>query len=111
LVFFLEGNLMIPKIAVEKIWNAAISRGVHNLIDSGEPEGIFFTCLIKIGIINTHPPIFIIRHEFIKEVYQKRIKMRGCALIIPILIRHVKKILFVLGEMTESLLDRLGLWV
>jgi hypothetical protein len=36
------------------------NRGVHNLIDKGEPEGIFFACLIKIGIINTHSPIFIL---------------------------------------------------
>jgi hypothetical protein len=30
------------------------------MIDPGKPEGIFFACLIKINIINTHPPIFIL---------------------------------------------------
>jgi hypothetical protein len=34
--------------------------GVYNLIDLGQPKGIFFACLIKISIINTHPPIFIL---------------------------------------------------
>jgi hypothetical protein len=60
LVFFLEGNLMIPGIAVEKILKVVTGYGVHNLIDLGEPERIFFACLIKISIINTHPPIFIL---------------------------------------------------
>jgi hypothetical protein len=27
-------------------------------MDSGQAEGIFFVCLIKIYIINTHPVIF-----------------------------------------------------
>jgi hypothetical protein len=30
------------------------------MIDLGELDGIFFACLIKIGIINTHPSIFIL---------------------------------------------------
>jgi hypothetical protein len=30
------------------------------LIDPGKPKGIFLACLIKIGIINTHRPIFIL---------------------------------------------------
>jgi hypothetical protein len=30
------------------------------MIDLGKPEGIFFTCLIKISIINTHPLMFIL---------------------------------------------------
>jgi hypothetical protein len=51
---------MIPRIAVEKTLKATIGCGVHNLIDPGEPEGIFFPCLIKINIINTHPPIFFL---------------------------------------------------
>jgi hypothetical protein len=51
---------MIHRIAVEKTYKAATGRGVHNLIDPREPEGIFFACLIKIGIINTHPLIFIL---------------------------------------------------
>jgi hypothetical protein len=59
LVFYIEGNLMILEIAVEKTWKAATGSGVHNLIDPGKPEGIFFVFLIKISIINTHPPIFI----------------------------------------------------
>jgi hypothetical protein len=51
---------MIPKIATKKTYKVATSCGVYNLIDLGKPEGIFFACLIKISIINTHPPIFIL---------------------------------------------------
>jgi hypothetical protein len=51
---------MIPGIAVKETLKAAASCGVHNLIDPGQPEGICFACLIKISIINTHPPIFIL---------------------------------------------------
>jgi hypothetical protein len=50
---------MIPKIALEKTEKATIGCGVHSLIDLGKPEGIFFACLVKISIINTHSPIFI----------------------------------------------------
>jgi hypothetical protein len=42
LAFFLEGNLMIPGIAVEKTLKAATGCGVHNLIDPRKLEGIFF---------------------------------------------------------------------
>jgi hypothetical protein len=60
LVFYLEWILMIPRIAVEKALKVATGYGVHNLIDLGKPEGIFFICPIKISIINTHSPIFIL---------------------------------------------------
>jgi hypothetical protein len=50
---------MILGITVEKTSKAAAGCGVHNLIDPRKPERIFFACLIKISIINTHPPIFI----------------------------------------------------
>jgi hypothetical protein len=30
------------------------------MINLGQAEGIFLACLIKIYIINTHPPIFIL---------------------------------------------------
>jgi hypothetical protein len=59
LVFYLEGNLMIPRVAVEKTYKATTGCGAHNLIHPGLPEGIFFACLIKISIINTHLLIFI----------------------------------------------------
>jgi hypothetical protein len=36
---------MIPGIAVEKTLKPATGCGVHNLIDSGKPERIFFACL------------------------------------------------------------------
>jgi hypothetical protein len=39
---------------------AATCCGVRNLIDLRKAEGIFSACLIKISIINTHPPIFIL---------------------------------------------------
>jgi hypothetical protein len=57
---YFEGNLMIPRIAAEETLKAAADCGVHNLIDPGQPERIFFACLIKIRIINTHPLIFIL---------------------------------------------------
>jgi hypothetical protein len=48
---------MIPRIVVKKTYKAATG---HNLIDPGEPEGMFFSFLITIGIINTHSSIFIL---------------------------------------------------
>jgi hypothetical protein len=35
LIFFFEGNLMIPRIAVKETLKATTGFGVHNLIDSG----------------------------------------------------------------------------
>jgi hypothetical protein len=60
LVFFFEGDLMISHVTVKKTLKDASGHGVHNRIDSRQTEGIFFACLIKICIINTHPPIFIL---------------------------------------------------
>jgi hypothetical protein len=60
LVFYFKGNLMIPRIAVEETYKAIAGYGVYDLIDLGEPERIFFACLIKISIIDTQTPIFIL---------------------------------------------------
>jgi hypothetical protein len=51
---------MVTRITIKETYKVAAGRGVHNLIDSGQAEGIFFACLVKICIINTHPPIFIL---------------------------------------------------
>jgi hypothetical protein len=60
LVFYFERNLIITQVEVEKTKKVATNYGVQTLIDMGKPEGIFFACLIKISVINTHPPIFIL---------------------------------------------------
>jgi hypothetical protein len=51
---------MIPGITVEKTSKAITGCGVHNLIDLGGARRDLFAYLIKISIINTHPPIFIL---------------------------------------------------
>jgi hypothetical protein len=51
---------MITRVTIKKTQKATTDRGVHDLIDSGQAEQMFFACLVEISIINTHPPIFIL---------------------------------------------------
>jgi hypothetical protein len=51
---------MITRITIKETQKAATSHGVHDLIDLGQAEQIFFACLVEISVINTHPPIFIL---------------------------------------------------
>jgi hypothetical protein len=60
LIFLLESDLMIARVAVEEGEQDAASRGVDDLIDAWEREGVLRAVFIEISIIHTHPPFIII---------------------------------------------------
>ena len=51
---------MISRVGIKKTQYLASGRGVHHLVDTRKTERIFGTCLIEIGIINTHAPFSIL---------------------------------------------------
>ena len=60
LVFFLEGDLMIARVTVKEGEQFAASGGVYNLVYPRQAEGVFRVVFVKISIINTHSPFFIL---------------------------------------------------
>jgi hypothetical protein len=53
-VFFLDSDLMVPRIAVEEAEQVAARRGVDDLINSQQTEGVRGGELVEVG---THPPL------------------------------------------------------
>ena len=60
LVFFLEGNLMIAEVTIEKGQQFVASGGVYNLIYPRQTEGVFRVVFVEISVINTQSAFFII---------------------------------------------------
>jgi hypothetical protein len=59
LVLLLESFLMIARVAVKEGEQDAASRGVDDLVDAWEREGVLRAVLIEISIIHAHPPFII----------------------------------------------------
>ena len=59
-VFFLEGHLVIAGGTVEEGEQFAASGGVYNLVYPRQTEGVFRAVFVKISVINTHSPFFIL---------------------------------------------------
>jgi hypothetical protein len=51
---------MVARVAIKKGEHDTIDRGVHDLLNAWEPEGILQAVLVEISIIHTHPPFIII---------------------------------------------------
>ena len=60
LVFFLKGDLVIAGVTIEEGEQFAASGGVYNLIYLRQAEGVFREVFVKISIIYTHCPFFIL---------------------------------------------------
>jgi hypothetical protein len=60
MVFFLEGDLMIARVTIEEGEQFVVSGGVYNLIYQRQTEGVFREVFVKISVINTHSPFFIL---------------------------------------------------
>jgi hypothetical protein len=56
LIFFLESNLVITRVAVEEGEQYAASRRVDDLVNAWEREGILRVVFVEISVIHTHPP-------------------------------------------------------
>ena len=60
LVFFLKGDLMITGVTVKEGEQFVAGYGVYDLIYPRQAEGVFRAVFVKISIINTHSPFFIL---------------------------------------------------
>jgi hypothetical protein len=60
LVFFLEGNLIAARVAIKEGEQVVAGRGVDDLVDAWELEGILWAMLVEISRIHTRPPFIII---------------------------------------------------
>ena len=60
LVFFLEGDLVIAKVTIKEGEQFVAGGGVYNLVYLRQTKGVFRAVFVEIGVINTHPPFFII---------------------------------------------------
>jgi hypothetical protein len=60
LVFFLEGNLLVARVAIKEGEQNTADCGVNDLVVAWEPKGILRAMLVEISVIHTHPPFFVI---------------------------------------------------
>ena len=51
---------MIARVIVEEGEQFAAGGGIYNLIYSRQTEGVFRVVFVKISVINTHSPFFIL---------------------------------------------------
>jgi hypothetical protein len=57
LVFFLDSDLVVPGVAVEEAEQVAARRGVDDLINPRQPEGVLGAVLVEVGVVDAHPPL------------------------------------------------------
>jgi hypothetical protein len=55
--FFLDGDLVVPRVAVEEAEEVAAYRGVDNLINPRQRERVLAAVLVKVGVVDAHPPL------------------------------------------------------
>ena len=63
LVVLFEGYLVIAGVIVEEGEQFAANGGVYNLVYLRRTEGVFRVVFVKISVINTHSPFFILFSE------------------------------------------------
>jgi hypothetical protein len=47
----------VPGVAVEEAEQVAARRGVDDLIYPRQPEGVLGAVLVKVGVVDAHPPL------------------------------------------------------
>jgi hypothetical protein len=57
LVFFLDGDLVVPGVAVEEAEQVAACPGVDNLIDPWQPERVLGAVIVEVGVVDAYPPL------------------------------------------------------
>jgi hypothetical protein len=48
---------VVPGVAVEEAEQVAARRGVDDLINPRQPEGVLGAVFVEIGVVNTYPPL------------------------------------------------------
>jgi hypothetical protein len=55
--FFLDRDLVVPGVVVEEAEQVAARRGVDDLINPWQPEGVLGAVLVEISVVDAHPPL------------------------------------------------------
>jgi hypothetical protein len=48
---------VVPGVAVEEAEQVTARRGIDDLINPRQPEGVLGAVLIKVGVVDAHPPV------------------------------------------------------
>jgi hypothetical protein len=57
LVFFLDRDLVVPRIAVEEAEQVTAHHGVDDLINPRQPKGVLGSVLVEVSVVDAHPPL------------------------------------------------------
>jgi hypothetical protein len=60
LVFFLDRDLVVPGVAVEEAEQVAARRGVDDLVNLRQPEGVLGAELVEVGVVDAHLPLVLV---------------------------------------------------
>jgi hypothetical protein len=56
-VFFLDRDLVVPRVAVEEAEQVADCREVDDLVNLRQPEGVLGAVLVEVTVVDAHPPL------------------------------------------------------
>jgi hypothetical protein len=56
-VFFLDNNLVVPRVAVKEAEQVTARRGVDDLIYPRQLEGVFGAVFVEVGVVDAYPPL------------------------------------------------------
>jgi hypothetical protein len=48
---------VVPGVAVEEAEQVAARRGVNDLVNPRQPEGVLGAVFVEIGVVDAHPPL------------------------------------------------------
>jgi hypothetical protein len=54
---FLDGDLVVPSVAVEEAEQVAARHGVDDLVNPWQPKRVLVAVFIEIGVVDAHPPL------------------------------------------------------
>jgi hypothetical protein len=57
LVFFLDGDLVVSRVAVEETEQVIARHGVDDLINPRQSKGVLGPVFVEIGVVDAHPPL------------------------------------------------------
>jgi hypothetical protein len=57
LVFFLDCDLVVPRVAVEEAEQVAARHGIDDLVNPQQPEGVLGAVFVEVGVVDSHSPL------------------------------------------------------
>jgi hypothetical protein len=60
IVFFLDGDLVVSRVAVKEAEQVAARRGVDDLNTLWQPERVLGAVLVEFGVVDAHPPLICV---------------------------------------------------